>query len=97
VTSKGSLLAVVGGTGFFFAVLWDIAMQIAAPKLAAIADAEGGERRENVSLNILQFFVPLLALIYLQDFSSVRLQESGMFGALAVFFAANVIVPSCLS
>lgn len=91
VTSKGSLLAVVAGTGFFFAILWDIAIQIAAPKLAAIADAEEGESRKNVSLNILQFFVPLLALIDLQDFSSVRLQQGGMFGALTVFFASNVI------
>jgi hypothetical protein len=90
VTSKWSLLAVVSGTGFFFAILWDTAIQVAAPQLAAISDAEEGEGRENVSLNILQFFIPLLALIYLQDFSSVRLHEGGMFGALTMFFASMV-------
>jgi hypothetical protein len=91
VRSKESLLAVVAGTGFFFAILWDIAIQVAAPKLTAIAEAEEGEKKDNTSLNTLQFFIALLTLLYLRDFSSVRLDEGWMFGALAVFFAFNVI------
>jgi Ion channel len=91
VTSKESLLAVVGGTGFFFAILWDIAIQVAAPKLAEIADAEEGRKKDNTLLNILQFFIPLLTLFYLRDFSSVQLDEGWILGALAVFFASNIV------
>lgn len=91
VTSKGTLLAVVAASGFIFMMIWTIAIQVAAPDLSAIADAEEGEKKDNSTINVLRVLIPMLAVFSLQDFSSVHLQEADQYLALFLFFLSNLV------
>jgi Ion channel len=91
VTSKGSLLALVAASGFVFMMIWTIAVQVAAPDLSAIADAEDGEKKDNSTINALRVLIPMLSVFSLQGLSSVHLQDADQFLALSIFLVSNLV------
>jgi hypothetical protein len=88
VTSKASLFVLAATSGFVFMLIWTVAVQVAVPHPAALADAEEGEKKDNSTINGLRVLIPMLSVFSLQG--RLHLQNGDIDGVIFVFLLSNL-------